>query len=378
MIGCLAVNARRAAAGGVLMLLLAACGPKPTLSPAMLACLNPERSPPALARKVSACSGLIATAQGDDLRTALRARGAAYRRQANYAAALQDFDRALGLKRDDATALDGRGLVFMAQGDLVRASADFDRAIQVEPAGAAAYNNRGVVEQRRGDYAGALRDENRAIELGPRTANHWDNRGLTYLARRQFELAIADFADALKIDPNQVSALDGLGDAERGKGDIADALEAYNEAATSYFNVQQYSRALAEADKALAVKSDDPETLNNRCWTRAVANLELDRALADCQRSLQVRPGDAATLDSLAFVHFRMGQFSLAITGYGAALATNPKQAPSLYMRGVARLRAGDADAGRADIDAAEQMDNSVAGQFASYGVTPPAAGAAQ
>jgi hypothetical protein len=42
-----------------------------------------------------------------------------------------------------------------------------------------------------------------------------------------------------------------------------------------------------------------------------------------------------------------------------------------MFMRGVAKLRAGDADGGEADIDAAEAMDGSVAGQFAGYGVTP-------
>jgi Flp pilus assembly protein TadD len=86
-----------------------------------------------------------------------------------------------------------------------------------------------------------------------------------------------------------------------------------------------------------------------------------------------VRPGDAATLDSLAFVHFRQGDFAGAIDGYTAALAKNPKLAPSMFMRGVCKLRAGDADGGQADIAAAEQLDSGVAGQFASYGVIPDA-----
>jgi tetratricopeptide (TPR) repeat protein len=362
---------RGLAAIGVLALLLAACAPKPRPSPAMLVCTRTVAMPSSIQRRVSACTGLIQTAKGDDLRLALRARGEAYRAQANYAAAMQDFNRALALKSDDDAALDGRGLAFMAQGDLARAGADFDLAIRVNPNGAAGYNNRGIVERRRGDLTGALRDANRAIELSPGTANHWASRGLVYLAKRRFELAIADFADALRIDPNLVSALDGQGDAERAKGDIAGALQAYNQAATAYFNIEQYRRALTESDKALAAKPDDAESLNNRCWTRAVGNFELNLALADCERSLALRPVDANTLDSQAFVRFRMGQFSQAIAGYDAALTWNPKLAPSMFMRGVAKLRAGDTDGGQADIDAAGQMDSSVAGQFASYGVRP-------
>jgi tetratricopeptide (TPR) repeat protein len=357
----------------ILLLALAACA-RPARSPVMMACAGPAPTPASLQMKANACTSLLATAQGDDLVVVLRSRGEAYRQQADNAAALADFNRALTLKRDDAGALDGRGLVYMAEGDLARAAGDFDAAIRASPGDSAGYNNRGVVEQRRGDYADALRDENRAIELGPRVANHWANRGLVLLGKRRFELALADFADALRLDPRLITALDGRGEAEVAKGDAADAVLAYDQAGNVYFEAQQYPRALAEDDRALAIKSDDAEALNNRCWTRAVADLQLPLALADCEHSLQVRPGDAATLDSDAFVHFRMGEFSQAVAGYDAALAKNPKLAPSMFMRGVAKLHAGDADGGQADIDSAEQMDSGVAGQFASYGVTPPAA----
>jgi len=363
------------AAMGVLALLAAGCAPKPRISPAVLACTAAAPTARVLAQRVSACSGLIATAKGDDLRMALRARGTAYRQQANYTAALRDFNQALALKGDDASAFDGRGLVFKDQGDLARARADIEQAIRLDPNAPAGYNNRSIVERRQGDLASALRDANRAIELSPGNANPWAERGLVYLAKRQFELAVADFADAVKIDPTLAFAWDGEGDAERGKGDVADALRDYNQASTAYFNTEYYRRAIGESDKAVALKPDDAESLNNRCWTRGVADIELDTALADCQRSLQVRPGDADTLDSLAFVHFRRGDFQVAIDGYTAALARNPKLAASMFMRGVSKLRAGDADGGQADIDAAEQLDSAVAGEFASYGVTADTGG---
>jgi tetratricopeptide (TPR) repeat protein len=356
---------------GVLMVLLAACSAKPHRSPAMVACQSPGATPRAIQQTTASCTGLLRTARGDDLAAVLRARGEAYREDGNTEAAEQDFTKALALRPDDAEALVGRGMTLLDSGDPVAAEADLNHAIRIAPDTSGAYDNRGVAERRLGDYAAALRDENRAIELAPGSAYPWADRGLAYLARHEFELALADFSDALRIDADLAYALNGEGDAYRRKGDITDAVQVYNASATSYFNLQRYQSAIYEADAALAAKPDDPTSLNNRCWTRGVGNFELELALADCERSLKLRPGDAATLDSEAMVYFRKGDMDAAIAGYSAALRKDPKWAPSMFMRGVARMWAGETDEGQSDIDNATALDGTVAATVASYGITP-------
>jgi tetratricopeptide (TPR) repeat protein len=362
---------RRLAVLGVLAVLLAACSQHPVRSPAMLACMNPLSARSALQRRIEACTSLIRTAKGDDLGMVLRERAGAYRLTGNAAAALQDLNQALALRPTDAEALDGRGLIYLDGGDLAKATADFNQAIRLQPGGQAGYNNRGAVERRQGDFAAALRDENRAIELGPESPNPWANRGLIFLARHRYGLALADFADALRRDQTLVYAIDGAGDAFLGRGDVAHAVAAYNDAATADFDAQNYRAAIAESDKALAAKPNDPTSLNNRCWTRGVGNFELDLAMADCALSLKLRPGDANTLDSEAMVYFREGKIDDAIAGYDAALAKDPKLAPSMFMRGIAKIRAGEVDDGHADIDDATALDTSVAATFAGYGISP-------
>jgi Flp pilus assembly protein TadD len=76
-------------------------------------------------------------------------------------------------------------------------------------------------------------------------------------------------------------------------------------------------------------------------------------------------------LDSRAFVAFRQGRWQAAIDDYSAALAKDPKLSSSLYMRGVAKMRAGDSVNGQSDINAAASADSNIADQYASYGVTP-------
>ena len=112
-----------------------------------------------------------------------------------------------------------------------------------------------------------------------------------------------------------------------------------------------------------------PGDFNDRCWARAVANVELDRALADCNESLRLRPRSAGTLDSRGFVYLRLGQAENAIKDYDAALGIDPKQAPSMYGRGVAKLRLGDIEGAKADLFGAESLSPGTRMRFIAYGV---------
>jgi tetratricopeptide (TPR) repeat protein len=351
---------------------LAACGSAASLSPTRIACEGAAATRPALQDKAQACARLInAGATGDDLAMALRSRGEANRLLGDNADALADFNRAIALDPASAAGFDGRGATLVALGERAAGLADFNAALRLSPSDATAYENRGRVELAAGRPDLALRDADRAIELAPERPDPWAIRGFVFLARREFDLALADFADALRVNPRLGYALDGAGEADRAKGDAADAVNAYASAQSAYFDAGAYAQAARVANKLVALRPDDPELLNARCWERAIAGKELAGALADCQRSLAISPGKAEVLDSLAFVKFQMGRYGEAVRGYDAALAQDPKLSQSLYMRGVAKLRAGDQIDGLADMAAAKKMNPSVQDEFNRYGVTP-------
>lgn len=69
-------------------------------------------------------------------------------------------------------------------------------------------------------------------------------------------------------------------------------------------------------------------------------------------------------------VHLRRGEFAAAIADYDAALKLQPKLAPSLYARGLARQVSGDKAGGVADIQAATAIDPQVGAWMKSYGIT--------
>jgi hypothetical protein len=64
----------------------------------------------------------------------------------------------------------------------------------------------------------------------------------------------------------------------------------------------------------------------------------------------------------------KIGQPQRAIADYDAALQLSARKASSLYGRGIAKLRIGDAS-GHNDIADAKAIDSRIADEFARYGV---------
>jgi tetratricopeptide (TPR) repeat protein len=68
-------------------------------------------------------------------------------------------------------------------------------------------------------------------------------------------------------------------------------------------------------------------------------------------------------------VQLKLGAFDRAIADYSAALAQKPKDADSLYGRGVAKLKLGDTAGGNADIVAAKALEADIAETYIGYGI---------
>ncbi|HEY1751901.1 MAG TPA: DUF3857 domain-containing protein [Caulobacteraceae bacterium] len=132
---------------------------------------------------------------------------------------------------------------------------------------------------------------------------------------------------------------------------------------------KDYAGAIADYGDALKLNAGDPELLNDRCFTRGMANVDLPLAVADCNAALDQKPHDASFLDSRGFVYFRMGSLDKAASDLNQALNIAPDQAPTLYVRGLIERRQGDKTHADADIAAAKTVDPTVAATYAGYGV---------
>jgi tetratricopeptide (TPR) repeat protein len=127
-----------------------------------------------------------------------------------------------------------------------------------------------------------------------------------------------------------------------------------------------HAGAIADADQANALLPDNADVLNAQCWSRAVANRDLDKARAACNRSLQKEKSGAA-LDSRGLVSLRQGRWLDAWNDYDDAMSVNPSMTVALYGRGLAALALGKTEEGERDI-----RDARAAAQiYARLGLTP-------
>jgi tetratricopeptide (TPR) repeat protein len=156
---------------------------------------------------------------------------------------------------------------------------------------------------------------------------------------------------------------------------VRDRAFAYDKRGNAWRDKDDLDRAIADYSEAIGLDPKKAKYLNNRCWARAIAGRELPLAVTDCTEALGIAGNDANIMDSRGLAYLRLSRLDDAVADYDEALKLNPKQAGSLYGRGLAKLKNGDAAGGEADIAAAKAIQADIAEEFARYGVTPSPAG---
>ena len=145
----------------------------------------------------------------------------------------------------------------------------------------------------------------------------------------------------------------------------------YLSRADAFTKRKDLARALQDVEAAVAMQPEDANTLNARCWVRALSGIDLQKALEDCDAALDAQPNAAQVLDSRGLVYYRLGKPDRAIADLNQALKVRPGLANSLYVRGLAKRASGDSKGGRDDVDAARKIDHAIGSFYADYGVKP-------
>lgn len=192
---------------------------------------------------------------------------------------------------------------------------------------------------------------------------------------QQIELQCNDYTSRPVEQADACTSLIGLYDA--GTPDRSRLALAYLSRGTARLRAGERTGAEEDYREAIRLHSvpiDNGEkevvNYNDRCWARAVANIDLDGALADCNEALRLMPDFVPALDSRAFLHLRGGRFQEAITDYDAAIQLSPQDSWSLYGRAIAKMKIGDTQGAEADIEASKAVQD-VAAEFAAYGLMP-------
>ena len=157
--------------------------------------------------------------------------------------------------------------------------------------------------------------------------------------------------EAMSLEqPSRIDALVRLGDLWRSKGKVPGPLPEYDHAISAYDRAIQripqpqpphwsvfFSRAVvlersgrwarAEADllKALELEPEQPSVLNYLGYSWADQRIHLDKALPMIERAVELRPRDGYIVDSLGWIHFRLGNLEKALVHMEAAVELRPQ-----------------------------------------------------
>ncbi len=159
--------------------------------------------------RISACDTIIEAGTLPDLDqgVALANRGAAYLSEGEYVLAIDDYDRAIKLRPNDANVLQGRCLArAVSKRDLELALADCNEALQLQPNNARVLGYRALVYLRLGLNETAISDYSAALELDPKDAEYLYGRGQAKLRGGDVEGGKADVAAARGINPKIADA----------------------------------------------------------------------------------------------------------------------------------------------------------------------------
>jgi tetratricopeptide (TPR) repeat protein len=128
-------------------------------------------------------------------------RAAVHVARGRYAAAVEEYRRALEVQPYDASVHNKLGICYQQLGNDAMARREYDRALELDPRYAEVWNNVGTLEQARKRFKPAVRAYKKAIETKPGLATPWKNLGNAYLALGQAEQAFEAYQEAFRLDP---------------------------------------------------------------------------------------------------------------------------------------------------------------------------------
>ena len=258
--------------------------------------------------------------------------GLALRAQGKPAEAKQQFEKALAMAPSFTEPLEQLASMSFVEKNPQAAVARIERQALLEPKSAAIQYLLGRAYQAGGDTKQAEKAFLKAIELNPQASQAYVSLGQMYGASKDYDRSIAELDKALAARPDQPAALMLKSIAQHMKGDTTGAREGYEK--------------LVKANPRFAPAA------NNLAWMLAEdgPGQDLKRALLLAQAARDAAPQDPQVADTLGWVHYKQGAYPAAEALLREAAEKLPTNAEVLYHLGMAQAKMSRNDEARASL----------------------------
>ncbi|MEY9179447.1 Tfp pilus assembly protein PilF [Bradyrhizobium sp. USDA 326] len=175
-----------------------------------LGSLLPEKDKPQEAPKAAAPAESAVSAGNVTEAHAHTAKAQSLAKSGETAAALDEFNRAVGLDPYNAQALYGRALIYQSKNQHDFAIADFSAASGLNPQKVEPLLGRAISYLALGKVKEATADLDEASEVDPNNAQVWTTRGQAYERLGDRAKAAASYTRAVALRPRDEAARSGL------------------------------------------------------------------------------------------------------------------------------------------------------------------------
>jgi tetratricopeptide (TPR) repeat protein len=194
------------------------------------------------------------------------------------------------------------GNFYMNRQKFNAALGEFDQVVRMAPQNFWGWLFSGVALVHMDSLEKALPRLQRALTLIPDDPMGNFYMGSALSQMKKPDEAVPYLKNALRIRPNWISALNAL--------------------AGAYESMKEYARADTLFNQALKAEPDNALVLNNWSYSLSERNQRLDEALLMAQKALEKEPENGAYLDTMGWIHFKMGDFEKARDFIERALKT--------------------------------------------------------
>ena len=258
-------------------------------------------------------------------------RGLALQGLGRLDAALDSYERALGLKQDYAIAHFNRANLLNQLGRADEALHAYERAVAAKPDFAPAHYNHGVLLLQRSELDAAAASFGRAIASDARYAEAYYNRAVVRQQLERWTEALVDYDHAIALRSRYAEA-------HCNRGVVLQRMERLDD-------------ALAACDTAIALRDGYAEAHSNR-GVVLHRQRRLEEALASFERAIALKGGFANAYANRGHVLRDLKQWAAAIESYDRAAALGSDSTGLLGMRRHARLQICDWTAFDAGLEA--------------------------
>jgi protein O-mannosyl-transferase len=170
-----------------------------------------------------------------------------------------------------------------------------------------------------------------------------NNRGVAYDSLGNHTQAIADFDKAIAIKPRFAMA--------------------YTNRGSAYDSLGNFTRAIADFDKAIEIKPKDAKAYNNRAATYGRLN-HYAQAIADFDKAIEIDPEFSMAYNNRGSAYGNLGNYTQAIADFNRAIEINPRNDGAFCNRGIAHGMLGNYRQAIEDFDRTVALNPKFAGAY--------------